>query len=161
MFENLDNHNYKSKFYVYIFFHSNSDIWREFPTFLTQNIFTQIYLTNQQGCRTSVAAAVLDEKELFHNDDTADPDCCYIQPYWLPGIPLENRDQVPFPLYEILGPYQGYRVTKPRLPFASSKIASSPKLGSGSSSSQVTNHLSAGEALWKACEELTGCTWEP
>lgn len=130
-------------------------------------IFSFIYLTTKQGCRPSVAAAVLDDDELFLNDED---DCCYLQPYWLPGIPLRNKksyqntDQqqqllppkqqqqrqhrVPHPMFEMMGPYQGYRLTDPRLP--------PYQLHRSDSIQNDSNDLSAGEALWKACEEITG-----
>jgi hypothetical protein len=113
----------------------NSDIWRDLPRFIVP-IFSMIYLNNRQGCRTSVIASVLKTIPIDNNY------CCYIQPYWLPDVAYDDYDTTPFPMYEMLGPYQGYRFTKPRLPlYKDAKIQS------------------ARVALWKACEELTGCTW--
>ena len=106
-------------------FFSNSDIWRDFPRILIP-IFSMIYLNNRQGCHTSVAAA------LGHFDDSV----LYLQPYWLP---CTTKTQTPFPAFEMLGPYQGHRVTQPRMPADGGRIAA--------------------EALWKASAEITKATW--
>jgi len=103
--------------------HSNSDIWRDFPRVL-QFVFQFIYLDSRQGCCTSVAAAV----------GEWDDSVIYLQPYWLPAATT-----VAFPAMEILGVFQGYRVTQPRLP--------------------ADGGLQAGQALWKASLELTGAAW--
>jgi hypothetical protein len=110
---------------IYLRNNSNSDIWRDFPSIL-KFFFNLIYLNNRQGCQTSVAAAV----------GEWDDDVIYLQPYWLPGTSIE----VPFPVMEMLGVYQGHRVTQPRLP--------------------ADGGLLAGQALWKASEELTGAEWK-
>lgn len=125
---------------------SNSDIWRDFPRFVTK-LFELLYLSVQQGCRTSVAAGMLDEKNLPLDGNH----CCYLQPYWIPNIPLIDRQTVPFPLYEMMGPFQGYRIVKPRLPL--------PLKSKASVGVNDKVLLEATEALWAACEELTGCTW--
>jgi hypothetical protein len=114
-------------YYLFIYLHnSNSDIWRDFPNIL-KFFFNLIYLNNRQGCQTSVAAAVgeWDDKVI------------YLQPYWLPAT---SSTQVPFPVTEMLGVFQGHRVTQPRLP--------------------ADGGLLAGQALWKAGEELTGAEWK-
>jgi hypothetical protein len=100
-----------------------SDIWRNYSSF-QQALFRRIYLTPEQGCTTSVAASVLDLEE----------DAIYLQPYLLP---FQRRDSPPYPLFEMLGPYVGYRVTQPRLP--------------------DDGGLEAGKSLFAVCEELTGC----
>jgi hypothetical protein len=117
---------YPSYLLVLNLHHSNSDIWRDFPSIL-KFFFNLIYLNNRQGCQTSVAAAV----------GEWDDDVVYLQPYWLPAT---SRTQVPFPVVEMLGVYQGHRVTQPRLP--------------------ADGGLLAGQALWKASEELTGAEWK-
>lgn len=55
----------------------------------------------------------------------------YIQPYW-----LLTSNETPFPAFEMMGPFVGYRVTQPRIP-------------NDDGTSQA--------CLWKASEELTGC----
>jgi hypothetical protein len=116
-----------SHYILHFFLHnSNSDIWRDFPSIL-KFFFNLIYLNNRQGCQTSVAAAV----------GEWDDDVVYLQPYWLPAT---SSKQVPFPVMEMLGVYQGHRVTQPRLP--------------------ADGGLLAGQALWKASEELTGAEWK-
>jgi hypothetical protein len=121
----------------------NSDIWRNFPK-IRHWILPLVFLTNEQGSRPSVAAAVLEDIKMGVNDH---PDCCYIQPYYLPGIPFQNVHTTPHPIFEMLGPYQGYRYTKPRIP---------PPLVS----KDDTRSLSPpGEALWNVCTEVTQCQW--
>ena len=143
---------------------SNSDIWRNYPKFITNYIFPLCYLSNEQGCRTSIAASILDENELFpnnnnnnnvkeNNDNDDSYYCSYIQPYWLPGISLQDITTTPYPLYEMMGPYQGYRITHPRIPL---KLSSSTTTATATG---AANQLTAGEALWQACTDLTGCTW--
>jgi hypothetical protein len=107
--------------------YSNSDIWRTFPSVL-KFFFNLIYLNNRQGCHTSVAAAV---------GEWEDDKVVYLQPYWLPAT---SPTQVPFPVAEMLGVYQGHRVTQPRLP--------------------ADGGLLAGQAMWKASAELTGAEWK-
>ena len=97
----------------------NSDIWRGYPQWI-RFIFGLFYLDSRQGCSTSVAAA------LCSFDSTVE----YLQPYWLPSS---------FPMYEMMGPFIGYRPTKPRLPY-----------DGGSKSAQC---------LWRASEELTTCVF--
>jgi NAD(P)-dependent dehydrogenase (short-subunit alcohol dehydrogenase family) len=104
---------------------SNSDIWRNFPAMI-KFLFGLVYLTNKQGCSTSVVAAVSDELPA---------DAIYLQPYWLPNESLSpHQQQPPFPAFEMLGPYQAYRVSTPRLP---------PDGG-----------VVAAHALWEACTDL-------
>ena len=69
--------------------------------------------------------------------------CCYLQPYWLPPFLYRGTKDVHIPMFEMLGPYQGYRLTRPRLPIG---------IDNGTS-------FAASEALWSACQEVTGCTW--
>lgn len=104
----------------------NSDIWRNFPRWLDP-IHEFFYLTNRQGCCTSVAACVLPTLSLSNN---AYP---YLQPYWQFGT-----GRVLFPSFEMLGPYQGYRLTPPRLPY---------------------NTTAAAEAMWQVSVELTKAQW--
>lgn len=80
-----------------------SDIWRSFPV-ITQPFIQRIFLSTEQGCATSVAAAV---GEFEASDDV------YLQPYWMP----ESASRaVPYPVIEMMGPFVGYKVTQPRLP---------------------------------------------
>jgi len=118
----------------------NSDIWRDFPRFLIP-IFRSVYLTCQEGCEPVVAAATMRPASLegespSSSSTTTSSLPLYVQPYW---IPFASSDRTPFPATEMLGPYVGHAITKPRLP------------RDGGSA--------AGEALWKACQELTGCEW--
>jgi hypothetical protein len=83
--------------------------------------FRAVYLDSKQGCQTTVAAALGDFK-----DD-------YLQPYWIPS----GMTTTPFPALEMMGPFIGYRATKPRLP----------------------NDTVTAQSLWKASEELTGCKY--
>jgi len=111
----------------------NSDIWRNYPSVM-KAIFTKIYLSSEQGSTTSVAASVM------HFDQ----DVVYLQPYWLPHsarkhIQSSNTSPCPFPMFEMLGPYVGYRPTQPRLP--------------------VDGGLKAANSLFTVCEELTGCRY--
>ena len=79
----------------------NSDIWRNKPRYLVP-LFKLLYLTNTQGCHTSVAAAV--------SEDLPD-NAFYLQPYH------QVRPSVaPFPPLEMLGVFVGHLVTRPRLP---------------------------------------------
>lgn len=108
-----------------------SDIWRNYSK-VKQKLFRLLYLTPQQGCQTSVAAAVLDWKDLLQEDPNK---TLYLQPYRLP--PSGKNQKSPFPMFEMLGPYKGFQVTTPRL----------PKDGG----------VKASQALFEVCEELTQC----
>ena len=77
----------------------NSDIWRNKPSWL-KALFRLFYLTNRQGCQTSVAACVEDFPA----------DVVYLQPYW-----QWNSRQTPWPPTEMLGPFVGFQPTPPRL----------------------------------------------
>lgn len=103
----------------------NSNIWRNTSRWLVK-LFGLIYLTSAQGCSTSVAAATQE----------FDDDVVYLQPYWLP-----RWMKLAFPAMEMLGPYVGWRITKPRLP------------EDGAEGMNTSMHL------WKASEELTGCVF--
>ncbi|CAB9504860.1 WW domain-containing oxidoreductase [Seminavis robusta] len=80
----------------------NSDIWRDYPP-LIQAINKRIFLNNQQGSYTSVAASVL---------DNLPPDVIYLQPYHQ----VQGSSSTPFPVFEMLGPFVGYQAIQPRLP---------------------------------------------
>ena len=114
-------------------FYRNSDIWRDFPRFIVA-IFRLIYINNQQGCQTSVAAAVCDlpsKTSQERGDGTP-----YLQPYpivWDPQQPA-------FPPLEMLAPFAGPVITQPRLPAD----------GGGAA---------AAKAMWEASVELTGAKW--
>ncbi|CAB9504861.1 Retinol dehydrogenase 12 [Seminavis robusta] len=79
----------------------NSDIWRHASPKM-QAIYKRIFLDNQQGSYTSVAASVL---------DNLPPDVIYLQPYH-----QVQKSNTPFPVFEIMGPFVGYQATQPRLP---------------------------------------------
>ena len=120
----------KVLFLIFFILLSASNIWRNYPK-KSQDLFRKLYLTTKQGCTTTVAASVLDfDKEI----DTATNNIIYLQPYALP----RRLSSPPFPLFEMLGPYQGYRLTEPRLP-----TSDGGKQAAGS--------------LFAVCEELTGC----
>ena len=78
----------------------NSDIWRNFPRWVV-TVFDYVYLNNQQGAYTSVAASVIDLPE----------DVIYLQPYH-----QLTSSSPPFPPTEMLGPFVGYQAVQPRLP---------------------------------------------
>ena len=102
--------------------HSNSDIWREFPKSI-KKVFEVIYLNNKQGARPSVVGAV----------GELDDDAIYLQPYKMPF------SGVPFPVFEMLGPYVGHAVTPPRLP--------------------ADGGLKAANILWEVAGNMTNATW--
>jgi len=79
----------------------NSDIWRDLPTVLRRTVFEWIYLTNAQGCQTSLQGVLA---------SSVPPLGMYWQPYWQP------RQGVPFPVFEMLGPFAGPQCTPCRLP---------------------------------------------
>lgn len=79
----------------------NSDIWRNYPRWVVA-IFQRVYLNNQQGAYTSVAASVIDD---FPED------VIYLQPYH-----QLSSSAVPWPPTEMLGPFVGYQAIQPRLP---------------------------------------------
>ncbi|CAJ1947707.1 unnamed protein product [Cylindrotheca closterium] len=109
-----------------------SDIWRNYSK-IQQKLFRLLYLTPEQGCQTSVAAAVLD-----WNDDSEQT--LYLQPYRLPPqrtSTTKKEARPPFPMLEMLGPYVGYRLTTPRLP--------------------RDGGVRASQSLFEVCEDLTQC----
>jgi len=119
----------------------NSDIWRDYPRILAP-LQSLLYLNSVQGSHTSVAACVLPEDHVDISAAAVDDDehhfYPYLQPYWLPVAAWDNGRL--FPALEVMGPYQGYRRTRPRLPVDS---------------------LGAGQALWEAAQELTGAPQWP
>jgi hypothetical protein len=86
-------------------------------------IFKLIYLNNKQGARPSVVAAV----------GELERDAIYLQPYYMPF------GGVPFPVFEMLGPYVGHKVTPPRLP--------------------VDGGIKASSILWETAGNMTNSTW--
>ena len=111
-----------------------------------KKLFKKIYLTPKQGATTSIAAAVLED---FDNT-TAAGGVKYLQPYALPGS-RSSRRRPPYPMFEMLGPYVGYRVTTPRIP----NIAS----GGNDDGSTAAAAAAAAKALFEVCEQLTGCRY--
>ena len=99
-------------------------MWRTLPSFV-RSFFGLIFLDTCQGSTTSLAAAV---------EDFDDPSVLYLQPYWLPD---RYKHSAPFPVYEMMGPFVGYKETNPRLPIDGGSMAT--------------------QALFKVSEELTGC----
>lgn len=110
----------------------NSDIWRNYSN-TQKKLFRLLYLSPQQGSQTSIAASVL------HFED----DVVYLQPYRLPPIYNNNKKKKkrksvpPYPVFEMLGPFMGYRETQPRLPEDDGVLAS--------------------QSLFQVCEDLAGC----
>lgn len=95
-----------------------SDIWRGmnniFRKFILNPFMSATFLSIEEGCATSVAAATIDYQELNLSSKEKDVDGIlkyppYLQPYYLTPFKLL------FP-FEILGPYVGYCQVKPRLP---------------------------------------------
>ena len=93
----------------------NSDIWRSFSPFLLKYIlgpvFRMIYLNTFDGSRTTVAAVINDFPSSV----------IYLQPYWQPGnqrkgSSIDHNYDTPMPVFEMLGPFVGYAITRPRLP---------------------------------------------
>lgn len=109
-----------------------SDIWRNYSK-VQQKLFRQLYLTPEQGCQTSVAAAVL---EWNNNEVAPSGQTIYLQPYRLPPQ-RAGKTTAPFPMLEMLGPYMGFRLTTPRLP--------------------KDCGVRASQSLFEVCEELTQC----
>jgi len=108
---------------------SNSDIWRDFPRFIVDYAFKLIYISSQEGCQTSVAAAVT--QDLGEDGETV-----YLQPYPI----VWNVRQPAFPPWEMLAPYYGPCITKPRLPAHDGGVG-------------------AAAAFWQASQEITGAEW--
>lgn len=113
----------------------SSDIWRN-ESALTQKLYSMVYLTPEQGSSTSIAGSV----------GNLPIDAIYLQPYWQPSIrrkmhstnqSFQRNYPLPFPLFEMLGPYISFSVTVPRLPAD----------GCG-------GYKSSGQ-LWDVCENLT------
>ena len=65
-----------------------SDIWRSFPS-ITQPFIQRIFLSTNQGCATSVAAAMGE----FQADEF------YLQPYWMPESACHTP---PYPVIEMM-----------------------------------------------------------
>lgn len=97
-----------------------SDIWRDYPPFIKKILFRWVYLTPRQGAFPSIAAAVGEN-------------AVYLQPYWQP------TSDTPHPITEMLGPFNGARVSTPRLP--------------------SDGGLAASQSLWDACQEITQVQW--
>eukprot|EP00594_Rhizosolenia_setigera_P001200 CAMPEP_0178948134 /NCGR_PEP_ID=MMETSP0789-20121207/5302_1 /TAXON_ID=3005 /ORGANISM="Rhizosolenia setigera, Strain CCMP 1694" /LENGTH=393 /DNA_ID=CAMNT_0020628463 /DNA_START=225 /DNA_END=1407 /DNA_ORIENTATION=+ len=110
----------------------NSDIWRNYSN-TQKKLFRLLYLSPQQGSQTSIAASVLQFED----------DVVYLQPYRLPPIYNNNKKKKkrksvpPYPVFEMLGPFMGYRETQPRLPEDDGVLAS--------------------QSLFQVCEDLAGC----
>ena len=139
-----------------LFFCRNSDIWRDFPKWI-QRVQSLVYLNNEQGSQTTVAAAVAENLPHDHH-------ALYLQPYsltignWniqqqshclLPNdnddsekyLVQETQQQPAFPPLEMLGPFVGPRITPARLP-------------------TTDGGYRAAAALREACEELTNAQWD-
>ncbi|KAL7570681.1 hypothetical protein ACA910_014952 [Epithemia clementina (nom. ined.)] len=123
----------------------NSDIWRTFPRWI-QRLQSLIFLTNAQGCETTVAAVVT---------SPLPPQAVYLQPYPLTVGPWDTILQpmtsatatAAFPPLEMLGPFVGgARITTPRLPKQQQEQGDAGR-------------LEAAAALWQACQEITGAQW--
>ncbi len=112
----------------------SSDIWRNESAF-TKKLYRMVYLTPKQGSSTSIAGSI----------GNLPIDAIYLQPYWQPIIrrkmhstnqSFQRNYPLPFPLFEMLGPYVSHSVTVPRLPVD----------GCG-------GYKSSGQ-LWDVCETL-------
>mmetsp|Transcript_33311 Transcript_33311/g.38590 ORF Transcript_33311/g.38590 Transcript_33311/m.38590 type:complete len:418 (-) Transcript_33311:25-1278(-) len=120
-----------------------SDIWRSIPRklykYLVGPIFHILYLSPLQGAHTSIVAAV--SQHIPTNDDAL-----YLQPYWQPHIlnSCETFYSCPFPLFEMLGPFIGAAVTKPRL------------LLTMESSGCDDDSRKSARSLWRVCSKLVG-----
>ena len=110
-----------------------------------KKLFKKIYLTPKQGATTSIAAAVLED---FDDTTGAAGGVKYLQPYALPTGSRSSRRRPPYPMFEMLGPYVGYRVTTPRI----------PNIVSGGNDDGSTA-AAAAKALFEVCEQLTGCRY--
>ena len=128
---------------LHFLFNRNSDIWRNYPKFLLKYVlgpvFSLIYIDSKEGSRTSLVAAV----------GNLPKDAVYLQPYWQPWIKRNYQSsqhdsalssfrkwyRVPFPLFEMLGPYIGHSIADPRLPGDVDKCSS---------------------ALWNVCQVSVG-----
>jgi hypothetical protein len=66
-----------------------------------------------------------------------DENVLYLQPYWMPN---DASKTAPFPVLEMMGPFVGFNATQPRLPLDGGTFAA--------------------KSLWKACEDITACTFE-
>ena len=93
-----------------------SDIWRGmnsiFRKFILDPFMSAMFLSNEQGCITSVAAATIKYQDINPKEKDIDGVLDYppyLQPYYLTPF------KILFP-FEILGPYVGYCQVKPRLP---------------------------------------------
>ena len=114
----------------------NSDIWRKSPKWVV-NMFKHVYLDTKQGSSTSLAAAI----------GNIPKGAIYLQPYWQPFSLKESAKKpvpssfkqwysTPHPSFEMLGPYVGFAVTEPRLPYNLDEVCA--------------------PALWSVSEELVG-----
>ncbi|GKY90355.1 hypothetical protein MPSEU_000009400 [Mayamaea pseudoterrestris] len=122
----------------------NSDIWRSMPSWLAC-LFRIFYLTPEEGAAVVVAAAV---GNLPQPDKANNLQSLYLQPY---PIPLQdsNDDERRFStirnafhtLAEIMGPFAGARVGRPRLPYNDGDAAA------------------AAHALWETSQQTTGVEW--
>ena len=110
-----------------------------------KKLFKKIYLTPKQGSTTSIAAAVLED---FDDTTGAAGGVKYLQPYALPTGSRSSRRRPPYPMFEMLGPYVGYRVTTPRIPNTI-----------GDKDGATAAAAAAAKALFEVCEQLTGCKY--
>lgn len=106
----------------------NSDIWRRLPRFIIP-LFRALYLTCEQGSRTSIAAS------LGEFSDVSIGRVAYLQPYWIPSSCCDRKTGIPFPAFELLGAFQDFALSSPRLP-------------------EGENTSKAAVALWEAYDEF-------
>lgn len=90
----------------------NSDIWRNFPRFMVA-IFNLVYLSNKQGCQTSVAGAVCDWQDVKFRPTGSN--VAYLQPYYQ-YFSSSKPDEPIFPVFEMLGLFGGPLQAAARLP---------------------------------------------
>ena len=137
----------------------NSDIWRNFPNWVREYIFDNIYLSTEQGSEPIVAAAIRNDLDTHHDDSTTSSTTnigrgtiIYLQPYanpfsifggrWFPDSSSTSSSSSSssfsmIPFTEIFGPYVGHLPTIPRLP-----------------KNLKTTEVAA-KVLWDVSEELT------
>lgn len=95
-----------------------------------------VYLDNEQGSQTSVAASLCDFTDLQLRPGSP---IAYLQPY-AQIFSGETLSKPVFPLFEMLGIFGGHSKVVPRLP-------------------ATDDGLQASQALWQACTLATGANW--
>ncbi len=96
----------------------SSDIWRSWGGWYKRLVLDPacalLFLDNDQGSHPSVFAATTPALPLEQEDD--EEDVLYYHPYWSPATCL----LLPF---EVMGPFEGWTLARPRLPRQAKKAA--------------------------------------